>query len=161
MTAKRVTTALLLLFVLAALGTLAVKEMRRRAATPPPATAAPPVETPAVPQVVVYYLHTTTRCPSCMKIESYTAAAVTGPRFSDALAKGRLAWKVLNTDEPANAHFVQEYQLVTKSVVLSEVVKGKELRWKRLDRVWDLLDDETAFRAYIEGEVAAFLGGGA
>jgi len=160
MNAKRWTTALLLLFLVAALGTLAVKEYRRRAAVPA-AAAAPPSEAPADRQVVVYYLHTTTRCPSCMKIESYTAAAVTGARFSEALAKKRLVFKVLNTDEPEHAHFVKEYALVTKSVVVSEVVKGKEVRWKNLDKVWDLLGDEAAFRAYIETEVAAFLGAGA
>lgn len=155
MSVKRWMTALLLLFVAVAAGTWAVKEYRRAKVAPPaPAPAAPAEEGRTV---TVYYLHTTTRCVSCQKIESFTAAAVTGARFSQPLAEGRLKWVVLNTDEPANAHFVEDYALVTKSVVVSERVGGIEVKWRRLDRVWELLDDPEAFRAYVEGEVAAFV----
>ena len=107
-------------------------------------------------KVVVYYLHTTARCPSCLKIEAYTAAEVTGP-LSGPLSDGRLEWKVLNVDEPENAHFVDDYQLYTKSVVVSEVKDGKEIRWKRLDKVWDLLGDQQAFMKYVDDEVRAYL----
>ena len=156
MDVKRTLALALLLFVVAALGTLGVKEYQRsrdraRASTSQAAT-------PAHGRVVtVYYLHTTTRCPSCMKIESFTAAAVTGPRFSAPLAEGKMIFKVLNTDDAEHAHFVPEYELVTKSVVVSERVEGRETRWKRLDKVWDLLDDPTAFQKYIQEEVSAYL----
>ncbi len=111
----------------------------------------------AIPsKVVVYYLHTTARCPGCLKIESYTAAEVTGP-LAGLLASGRLEWKVLNVDEPQNAHLVDHYKLFTKSVVISEVVDGKEVRWKRLDKVWDFLGDQQAFMRYVGGEIQAYL----
>lgn len=109
-------------------------------------------------KVVVYYLHTTYRCPSCYRIEEWTAAAVTG-RFAPELDQGLLEWRVLNVDAPPNAHFIEDYQLFTKSVVVSEVKNGREVRWKRLDRVWDLLEDPKAFEAYIEREVRSFLEG--
>ena len=107
-------------------------------------------------KVVVYYLHTTARCPSCLKIEAFTAAEVTGP-LSGPLAEGRLEWKVLNVDEPKNEHFVDDYKLFTKSVVVSEVVNGKEVRWKRLDKVWDYLGDQQAFMKYVDDEIRAYL----
>lgn len=107
-------------------------------------------------KIVVYYLHTTARCPSCLKIEAYTAAEVTGP-LAGPLSEGRLEWKVLNVDEPNNAHFVQDYQLYTKSVVVSEMKDGKEVRWKRLDKVWDYLGDQQAFMKYVDDEVRAYL----
>jgi len=107
-------------------------------------------------RVVVYYLHTTARCPSCLKIEAYTAAEVTGP-LSGPLSDGRLEWKVINVDEPKNAHFVEDYELYTKSVVVSEMKDGKEIRWKRLDKVWDYLDDQQAFMKYVGDEVRAYL----
>jgi hypothetical protein len=131
-----------------------------KAATPTAATtgvaqAAQPV--PAKTKVVVYYLHSTARCTNCLKIEAYTASAVTGG-FGVPLSDGRLEWKVLNTDEPKNAHFIEDYELFTKSVVVSEVKDGKEARWKRLDKVWDLLDDRQAFEKYVKDEVKVFLG---
>lgn len=121
----------------------------------PPAPAGAPNET-SRSKVVVYYLHTTARCPSCLKIEAYTAAEVTGP-LAGPLAAGKLEWQVLNVEEPQNEHFVDDYKLFTKSVVVSEVVNGKEIRWKRLDKVWDYLGDQQAFMKYVDDEVRAYL----
>lgn len=130
-------------------------------AVPKPAPAAPsapsPVPTPAADRkVVVYYLHTTTRCASCYRIENWAEATVLED-FAPEMGAGLLQWKVLNVEEPGNEHFVEDYQLFTKSVVLSEVKNGREVRWKRLDRVWDLLGDQTAFRLYLDREIRQFL----
>lgn len=116
----------------------------------------PAVSQKAGSKVIVYYLHTTARCPSCLKIEAYTAAEMTGP-LAGPLSEGRLEWKVLNVDEPKNAHFTEDYQLYTKSVVISDIRDGKEARWKRLDKVWDYLDDQKAFMQYVDEEVRAYL----
>lgn len=121
------------------------------------APAAPPSNPPSNSRkVVVYYLHTATRCVSCYRIENWTEAAVRED-FAEELGTGLLEWKVLNVEEPGNEHFVEDYQLFTKSVVLSEVKDGREVRWKRLDRVWDLLGDEAAFRLYVDRELRQFL----
>jgi hypothetical protein len=42
-------------------------------------------------------------------------------------------------------------------VVVSEVRDGREVRWRNLEKVWDLLGDADAFQAYVEREVQAFL----
>lgn len=107
-------------------------------------------------KVIVYYLHTTARCPSCLKIEEYTEAEMTGP-LAGPLTEGRLEWKVVNVDEPENAHFTEDYELYTKSVVVSEMKDGKEVRWKRLDKVWDFIGDQQAFMKYVDDEVRAYL----
>lgn len=125
----------------------------------PPSPSAPSAPAPASAdgrKVVVYYLHTTYRCLSCYRIENWTEAAVRED-FPEETTAGLLEWKVLNVEEPGNEHFVKDYQLFTKSVVLSEVRGGREVRWKRLDRVWDLLGDEAAFRRYVDHEIREFL----
>lgn len=154
MNAKGVVTAVLLLFVVASLAWLGVKEVARSSAL----KAAQARSLPAAPgpKVIVYYLHTTARCPSCLKIEAFTEAEVTGP-LAGPLSAGKLEWKVLNVDEPNNAHFVEDYELYTKSVVVSELRDGKEVRWKRLDKVWDYLGDQRAFMKYVDDEVRAYL----
>ncbi|MEW5764356.1 MAG: nitrophenyl compound nitroreductase subunit ArsF family protein [Acidobacteriota bacterium] len=119
-------------------------------------TAPNPSAGPIRSKVIVYYLHTTARCPSCLKIEAYTEAAVNGP-LAGPLSAGRLEWKVLNVEEPDNAHFVDDYGLFTKSVVVSEILDGKEVRWKRLDKVWDYLGDSQAFVKYVDDEVREYL----
>ncbi|MDD5087763.1 MAG: nitrophenyl compound nitroreductase subunit ArsF family protein [bacterium] len=106
--------------------------------------------------VVAYYFYTTQRCSNCIKIETYTKEAVeTG--FADAMQGGKLVWKMVNTDLPENEHFLKDYKLVTKSVVLSDVRSGKEMRWKNLDKIWMLLRDKDEFQKYVRAEVHGFM----
>lgn len=104
---------------------------------------------------IVYYFMTTQRCPSCMKIEEYTKEAVQ-QQFGSEIKKGSILWKMVNVDFPENRHFIKDYRLFTKSVVLVKMRSGKQAAWKNLDRVWELLRDRTAFHAYIVKELKAF-----
>ena len=108
--------------------------------------------------IIAYYLHGNTRCPSCIKIESFADAAV-HERFAPELEDGRLEWRVVNYEEPGNEHYWQDFELEVKTVVLQDLACGEPVRFKRLDRVWDLLDDEQAFGDYIEEEVRQYLEG--
>ena len=38
-------------------------------------------------------------------------------------------------------------------------VKGKEVRWKNLPKVWELLGNEGKFRKYLKGEMISFMAG--
>ena len=155
---RNVLSALLLLFVAATVVALGVKEVRHARSV----TAAEASRASARPAraegrtVLVTYFHTSTRCTSCLLIEEYTSTTVK-TAFPGPLADGKLKWRLVNTDEPANAHFVKDYELFTKSVIVSEVRDGKELRWKNLDQVWHLLEDAPGFQAYVEKEVRSFL----
>jgi len=105
-------------------------------------------------KVIAYYFYTTRRCPSCKKIEAYSDEAIrTG--YVDQLKKGLLEWRVVNTDEPGNEHYVDDYQLYTKSLVLSHVEGGKQTKWKNLDKVWELLGDKDGFMKYVQDEIKA------
>jgi len=108
-------------------------------------------------KIVAYYFHGNVRCVSCKKIEAYTDEAIHGA-FAKELDGGTLEWRVVNIDEPENKHFIEDYQLYTKSVILSDVTDGKEVRWKNLDKVWKLLGDKDEFVAYIDEEVKGYLG---
>ncbi len=91
-----------------------------------------------------------------MKIESFSREAVeTG--FGEELKKGKLIWRLVNVDEPANRHFVDDYQLYAKAVVISDVREGEEVRWKNLTKVWQLTGDKDLFVKYIKDEVRAYL----
>jgi len=105
--------------------------------------------------VVIYYFHRTVRCPSCERIEEWTEAALR-PSFAAALETGALEWRTVNLDEPANMHFERDYDLAMQSVVISEVRGGKEVRWKNLERVWDMLDDEPGFTRYVQDEIRIY-----
>lgn len=131
----------------------------------PPAASAPEPKkeaaaAPAPPVLVVYYFHRTLRCPSCLTIEEWTKRAV-NDGFPAELESGRVVMKVANLDEPGNAHFNEDYRLNTQSVVLSDTRDGRETRWKNLEEVWELLDDEAKFLDYVRMEIREFLEEGA
>lgn len=106
--------------------------------------------------VIVYYFHRTARCPSCTLLEEITRDAVE-IGFAQQLANGTITMKAINVDEKDNEHFVNDYGLSVQSVVLSQVVNGKEKRWKNLDRIWTLLEDQGQLWEYFQKEIQSFL----
>ena len=107
--------------------------------------------------VVAMYFHGNARCATCRKIEAYADEAI-AQGFVDELESGRLTWWVVNIDESANKHFIEDFQLVTRSVVLVEYRDGKVLRWENLDKVWQLVRSKDKFVSYVDGETREFLG---
>ena len=79
--------------------------------------------------------------------------------FENELKNGLLEIKVVNVEESGNQHYAKDYKLYTKSVILSDTEKDKELRWKNLDKVWQLLRDDQKFIKYIQDEVKEYLKG--
>ena len=104
----------------------------------------------------VYYFHRTIRCIWCDIIEEVTQSAVEEVLAAEVGPK-KLMWKNVNMDEQENQRFEKHYGLELQSVVLSEVRDGKEIRFKQLEKVWVLLDDEAALRDYIIDAVHVFM----
>jgi hypothetical protein len=107
-------------------------------------------------RVIVYYFHGTARCTTCRAIEQYAHdALVTG--FSGELQSETLEWHSINVEEPDNQHFIDDYELVMRSVVLADMVGEDQIRWKNLDRIWDLVGNRDAFITYVQAETRAYL----
>jgi hypothetical protein len=152
---------ILLLLVAAGIGAWAWKTFGPAANTadqqkqPTPAAAQTPAEEPAR-LVVVTYFTSDQRCPTCLKIEKQTREAVEGG-FGKELADGVLRFQTLNMDRAENKHFVGDYGLSFKTVVISERKNGKQTTWEKFDEVWDLVGDPEAFSAYIRGGIRKHL----
>lgn len=110
-------------------------------------------------KVIAYYFHTNTRCSTCIKIEAYSREAIE-QGFPDELKKGTLEMRVVNYEQPENRHFMQDYKLVSKSLVLVNVVNGKQTRWTNLRLVWQLTGHKDAFLNYVRKEVRGYLSKG-
>lgn len=109
-------------------------------------------------KIVVFYFHGTFRCFSCKRLEQLTTIAVE-EGFSEGIKNGLVEMKLINVDKPENKHFIKDYRLYTKSVILSDCADGKEVRWKNLQRIWELFRNEKAFAAYIQKELRSYLEG--
>ena len=121
-------------------------------------TERPTIVTPGVHshRVIVYYFHTTQRCASCRAIEAYSREAIEAA-FAAELAEGRLVWKPVNLDVKGNGHFIEDYKLFTKSLILVNENRGKPAQWKNLEKVWQLLPDKAKFLRYVQEEARAYL----
>jgi len=108
--------------------------------------------------VVAYYFHGNFRCATCRTIEAYSQEAIT-TGFADEIASGRLAWRAVNIDEPENKHFVQDFGLLSRSLVLADYVDGKVIRRQNLERVWQLVRNKEAFLDYVRTSTREFLRG--
>lgn len=109
-------------------------------------------------RTVVYYFHGNMRCSSCRKIEAYTVEAIRSG-FSEALEDGSLELKVVNVEEPGNDHYVRDFQLYTRSVVVEKRADDKPREWKNLDKVWQFIRDKEAFIEYVQQETRAMMKG--
>lgn len=107
-------------------------------------------------KIVAYYFHSTFRCASCTKIEKWSYEAIKNS-FPTALEEGKLLWRPVNVEKPENKRFIKQYSLFTKSLIITEVKGGKEIRWKNLNKVWELLRNQEKFFSYVTREVRNYL----
>jgi len=103
--------------------------------------------------LIVYCFHANERCPTCEKIESYTHE-VLARSFAVPLKEGRLVWRVRNFEAPENAHFADDYKILTSCIVLVDARSGHAGAWKNLQqKTWELVGDKEAFLNFVRGEI--------
>ena len=165
--ARNIITAVLLLFVAVSVVFLVASEARRSSSqggVPDPTGTTErtvpggnDVQSAGPAKVIAYYFYGDVRCATCRAIEAYSREAIE-LAFSSELKAGTLQWRTVNVQEPGNGHFVDDYKLVTRSLVLVDVSSGGPGAWKNLDAVWSLVRNKEAFQKYVRDEVRAFLG---
>jgi arsenate reductase-like glutaredoxin family protein len=131
---KQVVSFLLLAVVGVSLGLMVMREMNRPVASGSAAV--------SVQGTVVYYFYGNHRCATCNKIEQLTQKAI-----KDKV----VTYKAINLDEPVNEHFVKDFQLDARVVVIQ-----RNGTYQKMEKVWDLVhEDEAAFIAYIQSGLEA------
>lgn len=109
-------------------------------------------------KIIVYYFHGNARCKTCLTIEMYALEAIeTG--FPEALKANRIDILPVNLEVAENEHFIDDFQLAARTVVLERIVDGKRKDYVNLTRVWELVGDKKAYVAYVQDEMAKFMNG--
>jgi pyruvate-formate lyase-activating enzyme len=106
--------------------------------------------------VIAYYFHGNFRCQNCHNMEQWTKELME-TCFKDQIDSGKLSFKIINTDKKENQHFMNDYNLYTKSIVLSLVKDGKEVRYENLAKIWDCLRSKQRFQEYVRTEIEKYL----
>ena len=109
-------------------------------------------------QIYAFYLHGNKRCATCNTIEQYSHEAIDS-NFTKEIASGKIIWQTLNFEEPEYDHYITDFQLYAHSLVLAELAGDSIVRYKNLERVWELVGDQEIFYQYVQDETAKFLEG--
>ncbi|NWF82372.1 MAG: hypothetical protein HXY18_00920 [Bryobacteraceae bacterium] len=161
MNRRNTLTGVLLAFVAVSFGFLALRSLKAAKSWRAPQTAqaasiAPDIEKRAASKVIAYYFHVTVRCATCRAIEAYSKQVI-HERFAKELTSGQLEWRLVNVQLPENRHFINDYQLFTKSLVLVREAGGRQKEFKVLNDTWELVGDKVAMQRYVEKEVREYL----
>ena len=164
MKAKTIISKVLMAFVLVSIGFAVGKEMAMRSMAQNGdsiqqaaiSTSANPTD-PTQNKVIVYYMHATFRCFTCNSIESMAKEVVEND-FAEALADGRVEWRVVNFQE--NVALGRRYGVGTATVVVVKTEGEQEVEFKRLDEVWKHVNNPSAFKQYIDENIQTYLDGG-
>jgi hypothetical protein len=148
---RKLISIVLFFLAVATLAAIYVKSEKARADSP----AASQSQTRDT-KVIAYYFHVTARCTTCRAIESYSREVIE-QKFGADIAKGRLQFTLVNVQLAENRHFVKDYQLFTKSLVLVRFDNGRQAEYKVLNDTWELVGDKSAMQGYVEREVRDYL----
>lgn len=107
-------------------------------------------------KVIAYYFHGTFRCTTCRTIERYSKEAIE-KYFAKELKNGTLEFKPINVEEPENRHYILNYQLFTRSLVLVRYKDDKQEEWKNLTEIWSYVRNKEKFYQYVKDEIENFL----
>lgn len=105
-------------------------------------------------RVVVYYMHRSLRCVSCLTIEHQTRQGL-NESFAPELASGEVEFR--SEDYWLNEPLAKRYGVDTVSVVVVTVADGREVSHENLARVWELKGNAAELRAYIAQAVRGAL----
>jgi hypothetical protein len=106
--------------------------------------------------LTVFFFHGDIRCPTCRAIESQSLETVLS-YYASQWQNGAIVWKVLNYEQPDAAALTKEFEIIVPTVVLAKMKSGRIDDWKRLDKVWTLVGDKSAFAKYLRDEIDLML----
>jgi hypothetical protein len=106
--------------------------------------------------VEVVYFHRAQRCSGCIYAGDTTEYTVE-TYFADKLASGKLVFKMLNLQDPANAAIVEKYGAYTSSLFINDI-KGGINQIEEVTDIWFLLHNDEKFVNLVKGEIEKHLG---
>ena len=140
---KKLLTYLLLTFVGVAIAVMLVRENKPNNITQETTTTES-----TLPSLTIYYFHGNVRCTTCNKFEKLLKEVVE-TQFGDSMKNGILKLKIINIDEVSNTHYVQDYGLTAKSIVLED-----NHSHRKLDDIWAMIRrGDNDFKSYIANNI--------
>ncbi len=108
--------------------------------------------------LVAYYFHGNKRCKTCVQMQEWVYNSL-NKNFKAELDAGKIIWREVNYDEPANAHFRKDYKLMFPTAILASVKDGKETGFISLEDAWDFADNAVKLDGFVAEKTKTALQG--
>lgn len=138
---KRVLTAVFVFGIVALMASL----------HPQPALAA---DAPA-DRVVVMYFHRTQRCPTCLKMGSYSEEAVKDG-FAKQLKDGKVEFHYIDFQDQKNEALTKGYKVSGPTLIVARVAGKKVAEYKSLTEMWTKVREKKEFVEYVQSNVKEY-----
>ncbi len=116
---------------------------------------APAAEAPA-DRIAVMYFHRTKRCPTCLKMGSYSEEAVK-VGFAQQLKDGTVEFYYIDFQNKKNAALTKAYGISGPALIVAKIADNKVAEFKNLKDIWAKSGDKPAFLKYVQENVGAYL----
>jgi hypothetical protein len=117
---------------------------------------AAPAERTASERVIVYYLHSSTRCVTCQSVEAQTFEVLQAD-FAAEVQAGTVVWKSLNYEVPPATELAKQFDVTSFAVVLAKLQGDTLADWQRLDRAGALVGDKPRFASYVRKGIESMI----
>ena len=130
-------------FATLAAGAASVEKPAEKRAVKPPAN-----------RVVVMYFHRTQRCPTCLKMGSYSEEAVK-KGFVKEVKDRTVEFHYIDFQDKMNASLTKAYRVTSPALMVAKVEKNKVVKVNDLREIWTKVRDKKAFLKYVQSSVTS------
>jgi thiol-disulfide isomerase/thioredoxin len=107
-------------------------------------------------RVIAMYFHRTQRCPTCLKMGSYSEEAVKAA-FADEIKAGQVAFYAIDFQDAKNARYTKAYNINGPALIVAKISDNKVASYRNLEEIWAKAGDKSAFLQYVQETVKADL----
>lgn len=116
---------------------------------------AEPTATPAADRVVAMYFHRTKRCPTCLKMGSYSEEAVK-KGLAKQVKAGSVEFHYIDFQNKKNAALTKAYKITGPALIVAKVKANKVKEYKALKEIWTKVGKKPEFIKYVLDNIQAY-----
>lgn len=107
-------------------------------------------------KVEIIYFHATIRCEACLLIENQSREII-NLTYQNELKNRTLSFESLDFQDDKNQKYVEQYEIETQTLIVQIVSGSKVIKWKKLEKIWDYLNNFDKFHQYLVNEINEYL----
>ena len=92
-------------------------------------------------RIMAIYFHRTQRCPTCLKMGSYSEEAIT-TKYAEQIKDGKISFYYVDFQDPKNAQLAKAYGINGPALIVAKAANKKVAGFKNLKEIWKKVADK-------------------